>query len=280
MAAVADHYFFDFFERAGIHQHASGGDRLAPVRAAIGGEFDGLAAFQQENLAADGAELLGQRGVAEELAVFAVNRDEIFRAHQLQQDFHFFLAGVAGDVDRSGAPAFVIDQHAAAEEMINHAEDGFFVAGNDARGKNYGVVFGDAQQAMIVHRDARESGHRLGLRAAGQHDQFLRIEGANVLRAHHAAIGNAQFAEAVRDFDVVHHAAADEADFAADHAGDINRPAGRGARSWRSRRRELCAGAARINSSRRTTTARSDGVKPGRSTLVLSLNSASTPSCP
>jgi hypothetical protein len=48
----SDLYFFDFLERTGIHQHASCGDWLAAVRAAVGGEFYGLAAFQQENLAA------------------------------------------------------------------------------------------------------------------------------------------------------------------------------------------------------------------------------------
>ena len=116
MPAVADHHLFDFFERAGIHQHASGRDGLAPMRAAIGRKFHRMAAFQQENLAADCAQLFSQRRMAEQLPVFAVNRDEIFRPHQLQQDFHFFLAGVAGDVDRRGAAAFVIHQHAAAEE--------------------------------------------------------------------------------------------------------------------------------------------------------------------
>ncbi len=78
------------------------------------------------------------------------------------------------------------------------------------------------EQAMIIHGDARKRGHRLGLRAAREHHQFLRIERANILRAYHAAVGHAQLAEAVRNFDVVHHAAADETDLAADHARDIN----------------------------------------------------------
>jgi hypothetical protein len=129
---------------------------------------------------------------------------------------------MAGNVDRRRASTLVINQDAAAEEMVDHAEDGFFVAGNDAGGKNYGVVFGDAKQAMIIHRNARERGHRLGLRAARDHHQFLRIESANILRAHDAAVWHAQFAQAVRDFDVVHHAAAHETDFASDHAGDID----------------------------------------------------------
>ena len=90
--------------------------------------------------------------------------------HELQQDFLFFLAGMPGNVDRRRAPAFVIDQNAPPEKMIDHAKNGFFVAGNMARRKDNRVVFGDAHQAMIIHGDARHRGKRLGLRAAGKHD--------------------------------------------------------------------------------------------------------------
>src|SRR5580692_4059516 len=75
---------------------------------------------------------------------------------------------------------------------------------------------------MIVHGNARERGHRLGLRAACDHHQFLRIETAKILRTDDAAVWHAQFAQTVRDFDIVHHAAAHETDFASDHAGDID----------------------------------------------------------
>ena len=129
--------------------------RLAPVRAAVGREFDGLAAFEQENLPRNRSDLLGERGVAEKLPVFAVHRNEILGPHELQQDFHFFLARVAGNVNRRRAPAFVVDQNAPAEEMIDHPEDRFLVSGNDSRGQYDGVVFGDAEQPVIVHRDPR-----------------------------------------------------------------------------------------------------------------------------
>ncbi len=48
------------------------------------------------------------------------------------------------------------------------------------------------------------------------------IEAADVLRADDHAVGNAQVAHRVRDFDVVHHAAADEGDFAVDARGDVD----------------------------------------------------------
>ena len=93
-----------------------------------------MPALEQENLAGDSADLLRERGVLEQLAVLAVHRNEIFRFNELEEYFHFLLAGVAGYVNRRVAPAFVIDQHAAAEKVVNHAEDRLFVAGNDARG--------------------------------------------------------------------------------------------------------------------------------------------------
>ena len=106
--------------------------------------------------------------------------------------------------------------------MIDHAENRLLVAGNNARRKNNRIVFADAHQAVIIHGDARKRGHRFGLRAAGEHHQLLRIEAADILRANHAAVWNMQFVKPVRDLDVVHHAAANEADFASHRARDVD----------------------------------------------------------
>ena len=84
------------------------------------------------------------------------------------------------------------------------------------------VVFVDGDEAVIVDGDARHRGHRLGLAAAGQDDETLGIEAANVLGADDHAVGDAQIVKRVRDFDVVDHAAADEGDFAADARGDVD----------------------------------------------------------
>ena len=51
---------------------------------------------------------------------------------------------------------------------------------------------------------------------------FLPVEAADILRAHHAAVGNAQLAQAVRDFDIVDHASADDADLAPHHARNVD----------------------------------------------------------
>src|ERR1700752_4429312 len=75
---------------------------------------------------------------------------------------------------------------------------------------------------MVVDRDAGKRGHRLSLAAAGENDQSLGIEAANVLRTNDHAVGDAQIFEGVGDLDVVDHAAADEGDFAADARGDVD----------------------------------------------------------
>ena len=220
MLAVADDDFLDFLERAGIDADAARGHRFAAV-GAVFGEFDRLAVFDQQDFLGHRANRVRQGGVAEELPVFSVNRNEVARAHEVQEHFLLFLAGVAGNVDRA-AVIVVIDQGALAEHVVQHAEDGFFIAGNDARGEDHGVALVEREQAVIIHGDARERRHGLGLAAADQHHQFFRRERIDVLRAHHQAVGNAQAVHAVRDLDVIDHAAADESDFAADGGGDVH----------------------------------------------------------
>ena len=65
----------------------------------------------------------------------------------------------------------------------------------------------------------RESGgHRLGLRAAGQHYQAFRIEGLMSCGRTTLPSGMRNFPEPVRYLDVVHHAAPDESNFSSDLA--------------------------------------------------------------
>src|ERR1700676_1486310 len=220
MAAIADDDFFDFLEGAGIDENASGGDGIAG-ESAVFVEFEEVTVFEEQDFAGDAAELVSERGVAEEMAIFAVDGNEIARLDELQDEFLFFLARGAGNVN-GAAGIVVIDESAAAEHVVEHAEDGFFVAGDDAGGEDDAVVFVDGNEAVIVYGDAGERGHGLGLRAAGHDDDALGVVAANVLGANDHAVRNAQVLEGMRDFDVVDHAAADESDFAADTAGDID----------------------------------------------------------
>src|SRR5580692_5701753 len=155
------------------------------------------------------------------MAVFAVNGDEVLRLDQLQHQFLLFLAGMAGNVN-GACGIVVVDERSAAEHVVEHAEDGFFVPRNDARGKNDAVVFVDRYEAVIVDGDARKGRHRFSLAAAGENDDALGIEIANVLRTDDHAVGDAQILHRVRDFDVVDHAAADKGYFATHTSGDVD----------------------------------------------------------
>ena len=75
---------------------------------------------------------------------------------------------------------------------------------------------------MIVHGDPRERGHRFRLASAGQNNDALRIEAANVLRSHHHPVGDAQKLERVRNLHVVDHAATDERHFAVHARGNVD----------------------------------------------------------
>src|SRR6266850_4544895 len=220
MFAITDYDVFDFFERTGIHAHASCGHRIAPVRAVFR-EFNRLAVFDEENFSGHYAQLMRESGVAEKMSELAVHGNEIFRPHELQQKFLFFLARVPGDVDDSRG-IVVINQRAAPEHVIQHAKNGFFISWNDARGENDAVVFVHGDEAMIVHGNARQRRHRFGLRSAGENDYALRIEPANVLLAHHHSVRDAQQFERVRNLDVIDHAAADEGNFAIYARSNVN----------------------------------------------------------
>src|SRR5690348_1098480 len=133
MLPVADYYLFDFFERAGVDAHAPRRHRLAFKRAAFRRKFDGLPGIQQKDFATDRTNLFGKGRVLEKLAIFAMHRNEEFWTHKLQQDFLLFLAGVSRNVNRRRASAFVVDEHVAAEKMVDHAENRFFVTRNNPR---------------------------------------------------------------------------------------------------------------------------------------------------
>ena len=127
MFAVADHDFFDLLERARVYAHAARRHRFAPVRGVLG-EFDGMAILEQHDLSRDRPHLVRQRGMAKELPVFSVNRDEVARTHQVEHQLLLFLAGVPRNVQQ--APAIVvIHQRLAAVHMIEHPKNRFLVPG-------------------------------------------------------------------------------------------------------------------------------------------------------
>src|SRR6266446_4213475 len=220
MFSIANHDVFDFLERTGIHAHAARRNGIAPVRAVFR-EVDLLAVFDEQNFSGHHAQLVRESGVPEKVPKLAVHGNKIFRPHELQQEFLLFLARVPGNVDDSRG-IIVINQRPAPEHVIQHAENGFFISGDDARGENDAVVFVHGDEAVIVHRDARQRRHRFGLRSAGKNNDALRIEPPNVLLAHHYSVGDAQQFEGVRYLDVIDHAAADKGNLAVHPRSDVN----------------------------------------------------------
>ena len=126
-----------------------------------------------------------------------------------------------GNVNRS-AVIVVVDQRALAEHVVQHTENGFFVPGNDSRRENHGVPFVEREQPVRIHGEARKRRHRLSLAAAHQDHQFFRRIRRDILRPHHQSVRNAQAVHAMRDLDVVHHAAPDESHLASRGCGNVH----------------------------------------------------------
>src|ERR1700686_3186617 len=133
MAAVFDNNVFDYVgARARIDADAAHID-AAGLAGAKFVDFENVSSFDQHHFANRSGHGAGQLGVQLELPVFTVDRNEIFRPHQVDDELQFFLAAVTAHVNRRGRALVVDDERSAAEQVVHHAVDGFFVAGNDAR---------------------------------------------------------------------------------------------------------------------------------------------------
>src|SRR5205085_8431164 len=159
VAAIADDEVFDdFAQRAGIDADAADVDASAFARAQLV-KLQHIAAFQHDDLADRAMHGSGQLAVALELAIFAVDRNEVARLDQIDDELELFLAGMAADVNGRAGAIFIDDVGAAPVKMIDHAIDAFFVAGNDARGEHDGIAIFDAGVLVIVDGGAGERRH-------------------------------------------------------------------------------------------------------------------------
>ena len=95
-------------------------------------ELQHVAAFDHQHLSDRAVHRAGHFRVQLELAVFAVNGNEVARLDQVDDQLQLFLAGVSADVHRRLRAIVVDDVRIAPEEVIDHAIDGFLIAGNDA----------------------------------------------------------------------------------------------------------------------------------------------------
>ena len=150
-----------------------------------------------------------------ELAVFAMDGDEIARLDQVDDELEFFLAGVAADVDGWRASVFVDDVGFAAEEVIDHPVNSFFVARDDARGEDDGVALFDFGVLVVVDGGAGERGHGLALRATDEDADFFRRKIFHLAGIDDEALWDLDVAEIFGDLGGIVHGAAEEGDLAA-----------------------------------------------------------------
>ena len=215
MTAIFDDEVFDHIGAvAGIDADAAYVDLSCLARSEFV-ELEHVATLQQHDFADGAVHSSGHFGVQLELAVLAVDGNEVFRFDQVDDELEFVLAGVPADVDGRRSSVLVDDVGLAAKEVIDHAVDGFLVAGDDAARKHDGIALFDFGVLVIIDGGARQGRHGLALRAADQHADFFGREILHLPGIDHEAVGDFDVAEVFGDFGGVVHGAAEECDFAA-----------------------------------------------------------------
>jgi hypothetical protein len=95
--------------------------------------------------------------VANEVAVVAVDGDEVLGADEVDEQALLFLRAVAADVNQAVGAVVADDVGVAAIEVVDDAEDALLVAGNDARAEDDSVAGVDVRVLVVVDRGAREA---------------------------------------------------------------------------------------------------------------------------
>src|SRR6478672_4738603 len=140
VASIAQYLVANLAGAGAVDQNAAG-RRLARHSRAFGVDRHDVAVLDEQYLGLriapceDPARYARMVG---ELAVFTVSRDEIARLDQRENQLQLLLAAVPGHVHVFRA--FVNDVRAAPREVIHHAPDRLFVAGDRAR-RNHDRVF-------------------------------------------------------------------------------------------------------------------------------------------
>src|SRR5579885_877860 len=222
MAAVFDDQVLDHFgARAVVDADPAHVDPSHLARAQFG-EFKDVATFDQDDLADRAVHGSSHFGVQLELAVLAMDGNEVARLHQVDDELQFFLAGVPADVHRRRRAVLVDDVGLAPEQVIDHAVDGLFIAGNDARGEHDRIAFFNLGVLVIVDGRARQGRHGFALRAADQDADLLRRKVLHFARVNKQALRDLHVAQVFGDFGRGVHGAPDEGDLAAVLPGEFD----------------------------------------------------------
>ena len=107
----------------------------------------------------------GDAGVFHLMPRFAMHRHGKLRTRPLIKLDQFLLRGMARDMHRRMIGGKNVEP--ARDEPVLQARNGFFVAGNIARGENHRIARIELDLGMILDRDAPQGRARLAL-AAGR----------------------------------------------------------------------------------------------------------------
>ena len=143
------------------------------------------------------------------LPVFAMQRDEIPRPHQVQNQLQLFHARVPGNVYRR-IHRTINQIRPTLGHVVHHPVNRFLIARNNTRTQHHRVAALHRQALVLIHRHARQSRHRFALRSRNHHAHLSRRRRHNVLRAKQNVVRNRQQPKIVGNLGHVVHAAAQE----------------------------------------------------------------------
>ncbi|MNK59669.1 hypothetical protein D3C87_787870 [compost metagenome] len=171
------------------------------------------------------ADRLGQLGVADQVALLAVNRHEELRLGQGQHDPHLFAAGVAGDVlGRAGsgrARGLVDHVRAVLEEGIDHARDGPLIAGDGNGREDHRISRHHVDVLVLVVGDPGEAAGGFALRAGRDDDDLIMGKLRGLVDLEQEAVRYLQEAVLARLLGGLHERAAHQGDLAAVLLGEV-----------------------------------------------------------
>src|SRR5271170_5748547 len=124
MAAIFDD---DVFHHVGARSRIDADAAYVDASGLAGAEFidfENVSCFDEHDFANCSGHGPSQLGMQLELPEFAMDRNEIFRPDQIDDELQFVLARVSADVDWRVRAVVVDDERLAAEQVIYHSVDG------------------------------------------------------------------------------------------------------------------------------------------------------------
>src|SRR5215510_9058875 len=219
---VAQHLVADLADTRHVYEHAAR-RRLALDAAARRIEADDIAILGEEHFDAvrrSGRHPPGHPRVPRELAVFAVDRNEVPGTDQREHQLQLLLAAVPRHVDV--LDSVMDDVGPAPGHVVDHARDRLLVARNGTRREHHGVVGPQLHVPVVVDRDPRVRRLRLALRSGREAQDLVGRVALDLHVADLHACRNPEESEPLGRFRVLNHAAADQGDHAIELRGEID----------------------------------------------------------